>query len=264
MSVQGQLTRGKAVAQLVAVVVAHPDDEVLWIGSLLSKLRRWKLIHLTDGAPRDLRHALRAGFRAWQDYAATRQLELRDALRVIQGRPQQCICYDVPDQESAHHLVAVAERLRADLRGVRAVLTHAYEHGHPDHDSASFAVHAARALIARACEYSPEVIEFASYHARDGRLVSGEFWPEVDFPEFVVPMTANSHARKVRALQCFVSQQPSLQQFFPFPERLRAAPTYDFSRPAPPGYALYDSFGWKMTSSAWLETARQSLRRLGS
>ena len=72
-----------------------------------------------------------------------------------------------------HHLTELAHRLREILEREKpqAVITHAYEGGHPDHDAAAFAVRAACRLAAE----PPPILEMALYHRRDGRLVSGEF-----------------------------------------------------------------------------------------
>jgi LmbE family N-acetylglucosaminyl deacetylase len=64
----------------IAVAVAHPDDETIGLGPFLHLFRRVRLIHVTDGAPRDLGDAHAAGFATCQAYAAARRQELRAAL----------------------------------------------------------------------------------------------------------------------------------------------------------------------------------------
>lgn len=49
------------------IVVAHPDDEALGLGSLLPKLRRAVLIHVADGAARDMEDAGEHGFARRED-----------------------------------------------------------------------------------------------------------------------------------------------------------------------------------------------------
>ena len=66
----------------VAVVVAHPDDETIGLGPFLHLFRHLTLIHVTDGAPRDLRDVRAAGFDTCAAYAAARAGELRAALQV--------------------------------------------------------------------------------------------------------------------------------------------------------------------------------------
>ena len=61
-----------------------------------------------------------------------------------------------------------------ERHGTRAVLTHPYEGGHPDHDSVAFCVRAAVRLLARGGGGdAPEVAEMAFYHRRAGGLGRG-------------------------------------------------------------------------------------------
>lgn len=262
MSSEARLARDELIHEPVALVAAHPDDEVLWLGTRLKNLRRLRLIHLTDGAPRDLQDARRAGCSTWQDYARLRRIELYRALEAGEASPEQRIALEIADQESAHHLTTLVTRLTTHLVGIDVVLTHPYEHGHPDHDSAAFVVHAACAALERAGRAAPRIVEFASYHARGGQLACARFWPDERATEWIVAPTAGGNARKARALDCFVTQRSVIQRFTPMHERLRAAPAYDFSAPAPPGVALYDTFGWEMTSARWRACASAALRDL--
>ena len=57
----------------VAIVTAHPDDEVIGAGAQLPWLPGAMIVHTTDGAPRNLRDANAAGFGCWQEYASARR-----------------------------------------------------------------------------------------------------------------------------------------------------------------------------------------------
>ncbi len=103
------------------MVVAHPDDEILGLGSRLARLRDLTVIHLTDGAPRDLRDARREGFDRWQDYAAARRAELGRALAAIGAGHARTLCHGHPDQEAVRHLVESVDRLEAELAGAAAI-----------------------------------------------------------------------------------------------------------------------------------------------
>jgi LmbE family N-acetylglucosaminyl deacetylase len=265
-SLEARLAANETISEPVAVVVAHPDDETLSLGSRLRKLKRLTLIHITDGAPRDLEDAHREGFRTWPQYAAARRRELHCALQAAGARPAQCIAHGYADKESVQYLVSMTKRMIVELAAMRAVLTHPYEHGHPDHDAAAFAVHAACALLQRSGARAPLIVEFASYHLRNGprngELARGVFWPDSRRREWTATSSAATLARRSRALDCFVTQRHVLNEIAFAQERVRLAPAYDFAQPAPPGAALYDRYGWSLTSKVWRARAREALQAL--
>jgi hypothetical protein len=53
--------REKRVGEALLLVVAHPDDEVVGVGGQLARLMGVRLLHVTDGAPRNLLDAQAAG-----------------------------------------------------------------------------------------------------------------------------------------------------------------------------------------------------------
>src|SRR5579875_1729660 len=128
------LAQRQPIEEPVAVVVAHPDDETVALGGSLHLLRRLLLVHVTDGAPRRLSDAAREGFATPETYGAARAGELEAAL-ALSGAKQARVALGVPDQDAVGAIAEVAGRLRAlfAAHGVRHVLTHAYEGGHPDH-----------------------------------------------------------------------------------------------------------------------------------
>ena len=260
MDLLAKLAAGAAIDEPVAMVVAHQDDEVLGLGSRMDRLRRLRVIHLTDGAPRDMRDARREGFSTWQDYAAARRAELLRALRAIGAGGAEAIAYDAPDQEAIRHVGEIVGRLARDLDGMRAVVTHPYEYGHPDHDTAALAVWLACARLSGAGAAAPERFEFASYHIRDGRAVLAEFWPDPGSPEIVLHLSEGELARKRAARDCFDTQKALGGRFPLTPERVRRAPDYDFAAPAPPGEAVYDRWDLEMTSAEWRRLANEALR----
>jgi LmbE family N-acetylglucosaminyl deacetylase len=247
----------------IAVVVAHPDDETLGVGAQLGRWKSLHLIHLTDGAPRDGVDARRAGFASRHAYAAAREEELAAALHELGAVPALRIGFGLVDQEAAFHLAPLARQLRGALEGVEVVYTHAFEQGHPDHDAAAFAVHAACALLAHEGAQAPPIVEFPLYHAGPaGEMVRARFREATEWPVREVQLDAAQHARKARAIACFHSQAAMLQPFPLGVERFRRAPRHDFLRPpAAPG-AWYDTLDWPLSSRLWREQARRAVHEL--
>lgn len=246
-----------------AVVAAHPDDETLAAADFMMHAHQLILIHLTDGAPNDMSDAKRAGFSSRKAYAAARAAELRQALEVMQVRPARKLDYAVADQELAFQLAPLAERLTSDLAGVANVITHPYEGGHPDHDAAAFVVYAACRLLSRSGRSAPRQLEFASYHLHCGERAVGRFWPDAEHQELAIVLDDAKLQRKRAAVRCFASQA-TVTSWFPLDiERYRTAPAYGFMEPPPPGEALYDRFGWRLSSPVWRGLAREALTALG-
>ena len=249
-----QLKSGQRIEQPIVLVLAHPDDETASAGGLLQRLEQPRLIYLTDGAPRDLIDAKRAGFDEHRDYATLRKRELGIALPQL-GLAAEPIFYDHPDKQTLDQLIEIIERLISDLGGAEAVVTHPFEHGHPDHDTAAVAVALASLRLGAS---APQCFEFAGYHLSDGGPVFGAFWP--DGREVVLHLSQEELERKRRAIAAFESQRQTLAQFPLAPERFRRAPEYDFNAAAPPGQALYDLYGWEITSRLWRSRLQEILR----
>jgi LmbE family N-acetylglucosaminyl deacetylase len=235
------------IAEPVALVVAHADDETLFAGALLRRLVQGRLIHVTDGAPRDMADATRLGLATREAYAAVRARELDAAVAILGGDPARRE-YRTADQEAVQHLAQIADRLTEDLRGAAVVATHAYEGGHPDHDAVALAVAVA---CERLGDAAPARVEFASYHLLDGERVWARFWPDPDAPEHVRALDGEDLRRIDAALAAHASQAAVFDDWRPEVERWRAAPRYDFAVPPPPGECLYDRFGWALTSERW-------------
>jgi LmbE family N-acetylglucosaminyl deacetylase len=243
----------------VVFVAAHPDDEVVGAGAQIE--RGATVVHVTDGAPRDSADARALGFATREEYAAARRREAAEALPGV-----RIVALNFVDQEATLALAAVARALAETLETLGATLVygHPYEGGHPDHDAAAFALHAARALVRRA----PALAEFTSYHAgsggapRSGVFLSPNAAALAPGPEVVMPLAGAALARKRRRVAAYASQSRVLAGFPLDAERFRRAPLYTFTRAPHRGALHYERFSWGMTGARWRELARAALAEL--
>jgi len=250
--------------------LAHPDDEVLAVGARLEHLRDSRFLVTTDGAPEDGIDARDHGFPSLAVYRAARQQELHAALAGLPATLSHPLLLDpanstsqIPDKQAMHHLTALTRAFLVELRAFRpeAILTHPFEGGHPDHDSCSFAAHAAAALLGPA---APPILEATSYHAGpDGSIRTNAFLPGNSAAPAVCHLTPEEQAAKRARLACFSSQQETLAQFSLETEQFRLAPAYDFTLPPHPGPVFYESFGWGLTAADFSRYAQAALVELG-
>jgi N-acetylglucosamine malate deacetylase 2 len=242
------------------IVAAHPDDEVLGLGGQFPEFPSPVFVHTTDGAP--------LGVPGRKEYAARRRRELEKAL-ALGGIPASALiqCGAI-DQETAFHLSSLTRLLRAligDLRP-RAIYTHPYEGGHPDHDGTAFCVQAALRLLRRDGYVTPMLMEFTSYHngspqQQSAWMKTGEFLPAA-VPYEVLFLEPEAVARKRRMVSCFESQKEVVAQFPVHVEHTRIAPRYDFTRPPHAGLLFYEAQSWGVTGEQWRRLAMEALQDL--
>jgi glycosyltransferase involved in cell wall biosynthesis/LmbE family N-acetylglucosaminyl deacetylase len=263
-----RLASGETVAaDRVALLAAHPDDEIIAAGGQLARLSGLHVVHVTDGAPRAMADAHRAGFTSRSAYAGARRAESEAALALAGVAPSRLTDFGIADQDASRRLVPLVRHLQAWIteNAIGVLLTHAYEGGHPDHDAVAFAAHAACERIAAAGGTAPALIEFACYHGEGGSLVTQRFLPRSDAPdrrEVVLLLPAADQARKRRMLACHATQAVTLAAFGCATESFRAAPAYDFRLPPHPGELWYERFAWGCDGLHWRRLARIAHARL--
>jgi LmbE family N-acetylglucosaminyl deacetylase len=253
------------------VLAAHPDDETIGALAVLSRLPNPVVVYLTDGAPRDKRLWSGGGHYSREEYALIRQNEAEKALGSV-GIPSERIRYlGAIDQESVFGLRELADALSALLCKLQpeVLITHSYEGGHPDHDSAALIASLAVNSLLNKSKAAPELLEMTSYHARNGRCLMGEFLPESAAQpglseELIIQLSPEEVTRKKHIIDCYESQRSVLQNFPLDPERLRLAPQYDFSKPPHSGKLWYEQMGWPITGQRWRELAVQAIGEFGN
>ena len=253
-SILRDLSARSPVDAPIALVVAHPDDETIGLGPLLKLLRGAHAIHLTDGAPRDLRCVQAAGFRSSADYATARARELARVLDLTHVPAARRHTFAIGDQEAFRHLPTIVAALSALFKteGIKAVFTHPYEGGHLDHDACACAVALACKHLEQAGVKAPVVMEMAFYHESEHGLVTQRFCQESE-GEIVIPFHQDEALVRAEMLAAHASQTAILGLFREDLARLRPAPTYDFRRLPNHGHIFYHRFIDDVTPADWIE-----------
>ena len=226
------------------VIVAHPDDEAVACAALLQRIREPHILFCTDGGPMDPWFWNRYGSR--EAYIELRQKEARHALEILgittveflktrSGQP-------IIDQQIFEHLPEAVPAVSDVVARVQpdALLTIAYEGGHPDHDSCSF---------------------ITSFIARERSLTAWEMPIEPLFkkvqrkwqtfrspaqPAVTLHPTPDEIARKRCALQAYASQGDFVG-IAEVDETFRPIPEYDYTRRPHEDVLNYESWQWTMT-----------------
>ncbi len=228
------------------VIVAHPDDEAVTCGALMQRMREAHVLFCTDGAPLDPYFWNSHGSR--ESYSELRQREARAANSMVGVNDVEFLCSPcsgqmIIDQQLFQHLPEAVEAVRRTIERIRpqALLTLAYEGGHPDHDSVNFIT----SLMAR--EYALPAWEMPVYNLfHKGEREFQTFMPAPQ-PRVALTPTPEEIARKRRMLEAYVSQGHFLLKFDAVNESFRPLAQYDYTRPPHEGVLNYEAWQWSMT-----------------
>jgi N-acetylglucosamine malate deacetylase 2 len=258
---------GRAVlpARRVAMIVAHPDDETIGCGAQLFRLDGATMVLVTDGAPRNLRDAQRLGFEDAETYAEARHVELLAALDIGGARLRQLARLGIPDQEAAPNLALIARRIERIVQDadIDTIITHAYEGGHPDHDSVAFCVHAAAALKARNTGSSILIVEMPLYSLGGASSpIYQQFLGDTRVQATTLHLSGAEQSLKRRMIAAYRTQARVLLPFSVEIERFRPAPMHDFRQLPNEGRLLYEHHGWGLDGKGWLGHAERATNEL--
>jgi LmbE family N-acetylglucosaminyl deacetylase len=229
------------------VLVAHPDDEVIAFGGLLQRMREPVVIFATNGSPEDPYFWEKYGSR--EAYAAMRRQEALESMGVV-GVKDVVILSEIPggqnfvDQELFRNLGHAYEVL-CDLtqrRLPQALLTLAYEGGHPDHDSCSLLA----AQLGK--RFRIPVWEAPLYHRLSEGGGAYQHFIEAATEEVDVKPTPAEQEVKRKMSRAYSSQGDFLANFRVEREHVRPQPAHDYCRPPHPGKVNYEVWEWKMTA----------------
>ena len=250
----------EAAASLrVVLLAAHPDDETIGASLLLARFPQTRVVYLTDGAPRDRRFwsPTAKGWR--EEYADTRRREAQNALALAGVLPRQIAWLGAVDQDAIFEAPRLTDMFAEVLQKHQPeiVMTHSYEGGHPDHDTAALI---ARMALSRVTQ-GALLLEMTSYHAQSGCCVTGQFL-NADANEIVCELSGEDCTRKRRMMDEHASQRAVLEGFNVDRERFRPAPEYDFTKAPHEGRLWYECMEWPMTAAQWRMRANDVIREM--
>lgn len=254
----GDLTR----TMRCSVIVAHPADEVVGAGCLISKLVDVTILHVTDGAL--CADAAAAGYKECSDYVQARRQECLAALAIANVPEDRVVEFAIPDHSAAHYLADLTKKITMFLQqsGADIVVTHPYEGGHPDHDATAFATHTALRLMKESGLRPPVLFEMALHPSEDFKAKLPEFLPGSERETTILLLDKQAAELKRRMFDCFESQRESLEVSPVGPEKFRQPAAYDFSVPPQEGKLHYENFAWAPRSDEWQSLASRALADL--
>lgn len=230
-----------AIEQLLRstlVIVAHPDDESIGCGILLQRIAIAAVFACTDGAPFIARSWRSKGYHTREEYAWKRASEFHAALEIA-GVHHKYVMTGIPDQQLHRYLQQAATRIEQHVNRTRpdSILTHAYEGGHPDHDSCAFLAHWI------GVRFSIPVWEMPFYHRSNSRspLIYQQFLPAPQNNEVLLSASPAEMYRKECMLRQHKTQADVISEFDKTRELFRPQPLYDFTaspNPALPEFAV--------------------------
>ena len=245
------------------VIVAHPDDDVVGAGGLISRLDDVTVLHVTDGIPKN-GTAAEAGSGEGSQSARSLIRESRSALALAHVPSDQIIEFGLSTEQAPLELAELTRRIASLLRQIAPdiVLTNPYEGGDPDHDATAFATHAALRLLRQSGFKPPSIFEIALYPTPGANERVLDFLPS-DAAE-ITTLLLDKKARdlKRRMFACF-SARPNLKREDSFSrERFRRPPRYNFTAAPNGGKLNYQRVAAGVECDEWQELVSKAWAEL--
>jgi len=226
--------------------VAHPDDETLGCGFLLQRAPSALVVYAVDGAPAG--YGFERKFGTLKNYSELRFKEAGRALSCVPNcslQRLQTLAGDYyPDRHlfqslepAAISLVSIAKKFSPD-----AIVSHAFEGGHIDHDACSFlAKHAANTLPVKHFEFP------LYWQKENGQDVFQTFRNPQENEIVLNPSETEIQTKNVMLAQ-YETQRETVAVFASKQERFRLAPLYDYAHPS---WSSAYSGTWRSRIDIW-------------
>jgi N-acetylglucosamine malate deacetylase 2 len=234
------------------VIVAHPDDECVAFGALLQRVAQPMVIYCTDGAPFDP-YFWQERYGSRERYMEMRQNEARAALQLVGVSDVMFLANEsaawgqLVDQE-LYRSLPLAYRLLSEIIATKnptALLTLAYEGGHPDHDSCNFLTSQLSSETGIPA-YEAPLYHRAGWTGEGINLRGLQRFIIESANEIDVAPTQIELQRKRAMCEQYPSQGDFLGFFDIGREVVRPMALYDYSRPPHEGTLNYEAWRWRM------------------
>lgn len=245
------------------VIVAHPDDDVVGAGGLISRLDDVTVLHITDGVPKHGPSSKATSAECFESAPASR-LESRTALALANVPPEQIVEFGLSTEQAPFELADLTRRIAAFLMRIAPdiVLTNPYEGGDPDHDATAFATHAALRLMREKGFEPPSIFEIGMYPTPEGNKRVLDFLPSEAAEVTTLLLDKKARDLKRQMFACFSTRPDLLRENSFGRERFRKPPRYNLSAPPNGGKLNYERVAPGVDCVEWQELVRKAWSEL--